>query len=348
MESVKFNATFTWLPSPSMFLPKSPPLWGHSPVSWAGTMVPQGAGGCHNPEVTHLWAGQTQWCHRGPGGCRGLAASHEVPAAIAAPPGLGSASTGPAAESAAGNAPGRWRCPPWWGGHWPWEGGHFSAEILYKSRGPPRSFTPRRPSLTSNSALCSPRSWTPTLSLESCWQTATETMATKWAPWRPLAGRVGEEEKSTSSSPPCGQSAHTAEWVMGSAVPGRACGNTAPPTHDGETRGPSIHWSITQPWTEVWPWHSQPRERTLRTWCSVREADTEGHTDCDSTDGTRPEQADPRHREWVPGCQGLGRGWEWLLMRREGFLLGWWKLLELEVIVAQLCSKCHFKNGWKK
>ena len=182
MERVKFNATFTWLPSPSMFLPKSPPLWGHSPVSWAGTMVPQGAGGCHNPEVTHLWAGQTQWCHRGPGGCRGPAASHEVPAAIAAPPGLGSASTGPAAESAAGNAPGRWRCPPWWGGHWPWEGGHFSAGILYKSRGPPRSFTPRRPSLTSNSALCSPRSWTPTLSLESCWQTATETTATNVSP----------------------------------------------------------------------------------------------------------------------------------------------------------------------
>ena len=33
---------------------------------------------------------------------------------------------------------------------------------------------------------------------------------------------------------------------------------------------------------------------TLRTPCSVREGDTEGHTGCDSTDGKWPEQADPQ------------------------------------------------------
>ena len=38
----------------------------------------------------------------------------------------------------------------------------------------------------------------------------------------------------------------------------------------------------------------------------MREADTEGHTGCDSTDGKRPGQADPQTQEWVPGCQGRG------------------------------------------
>ena len=36
------------------------------------------------------------------------------------------------------------------------------------------------------------------------------------------------------------------------------------------------------------------------------EADTEGHTGCDSTDGKCPEQAGPQTQEWVPGCQGRG------------------------------------------
>ena len=39
----------------------------------------------------------------------------------------------------------------------------------------------------------------------------------------------------------------------------------------------------------------------------MREADTEGHTGCDSTDGKRAEKADPQN-EWVPGCQELEQG----------------------------------------
>ena len=53
------------------------------------------------------------------------------------------------------------------------------------------------------------------------------------------------------------------------------------------------------------PRHSLPRGQILRTQRSVREAGTEGHTGCDSTDGKRPEQADPQ-TQWFPGCQGLG------------------------------------------
>ena len=60
---------------------------------------------------------------------------------------------------------------------------------------------------------------------------------------------------------------------------------------------------------------------TNPTQCSVREADTEGHTTCDSMGGKHSAQAHPptqRHshrcREWVPGCHGLGRGCERLLM----------------------------------
>ena len=46
------------------------------------------------------------------------------------------------------------------------------------------------------------------------------------------------------------------------------------------------------------------------------EADTEEHTGCDSTDGKRPEQGNVHtHREWVPGCQGLGEGMGLMLMR---------------------------------
>ena len=39
----------------------------------------------------------------------------------------------------------------------------------------------------------------------------------------------------------------------------------------------------------------------------MREADTEGHTGCDSTDGKRPEQADPQTQKvgsWLSGAGG--------------------------------------------
>ena len=45
----------------------------------------------------------------------------------------------------------------------------------------------------------------------------------------------------------------------------------------------------------------------LRTQRSVREADTEGHTECDSTDGKCPEQADPQTQtvgSWLSGDGG--------------------------------------------
>ena len=44
----------------------------------------------------------------------------------------------------------------------------------------------------------------------------------------------------------------------------------------------------------------------LKPQCSVREADT-GHTGCDSTDGKRPEQADPQTQRvgsWLLGAWG--------------------------------------------
>ena len=42
-----------------------------------------------------------------------------------------------------------------------------------------------------------------------------------------------------------------------------------------------------------------------RTRCSVREADTEGHTECDTTNGKCPEQADPQTQRvgsWLSGA----------------------------------------------
>ena len=39
----------------------------------------------------------------------------------------------------------------------------------------------------------------------------------------------------------------------------------------------------------------------------MTEADTEGHTGCDSTGGKHPEQAGPQS-EWVPGGHGDGEG----------------------------------------
>ena len=56
--------------------------------------------------------------------------------------------------------------------------------------------------------------------------------------------------------------------------------------------------------------HSLPCGRTLRSWCSVREADA-GHTMCDSMDGKHPEQAHPQRQRvcsWLPGAGGGERG----------------------------------------
>ena len=46
--------------------------------------------------------------------------------------------------------------------------------------------------------------------------------------------------------------------------------------------------------------------QTLRTRCSVREADTEGRTGCDSTDGERAEQADPQTDSGFTTVRGSG------------------------------------------
>ena len=71
-----------------------------------------------------------------------------------------------------------------------------------------------------------------------------------------------------------------------------------------------LPWTIILLWEGEKPWHSLPHGRTLRTRCSVRGADTEGHTGRDSADGKRAEQADPqRQRSWLPGPErGQMRG----------------------------------------
>ena len=76
--------------------------------------------------------------------------------------------------------------------------------------------------------------------------------------------------------------------------------------HNNQSRNnPDDHQQMMD--IQMWSLHTQehllamkrgegtflPRGWTLRTRCSVREVDTEGHTGCDSTDGKRPEQADP-------------------------------------------------------
>ena len=55
---------------------------------------------------------------------------------------------------------------------------------------------------------------------------------------------------------------------------------------------------------------------------SVREADTEGHAGCDSTDGKCPEQTDPQTQRVDSWLSGAGK--EVVL------LLGCWKVLELD------------------
>ena len=72
---------------------------------------------------------------------------------------------------------------------------------------------------------------------------------------------------------------------------------------------PFTHQNITQLWKGEKPSHSLPHGGTLRTRCSVREADTEGHTGCDSTDGKHPEQADHRRSRFLV-VRGWRRTWE--------------------------------------
>ena len=55
-----------------------------------------------------------------------------------------------------------------------------------------------------------------------------------------------------------------------------------------------------------------------------------------------------RHREWVPGCQGLWRGWIWLLIGDLMFYRGDDNDLKLEVVVVQgECTKCHWTVHFK-
>ena len=61
------------------------------------------------------------------------------------------------------------------------------------------------------------------------------------------------------------------------------------PSHPGASPSPDTHYDV---------------ERTRR---SVREADTEGHEGCDSTDGKHAEQADPQTQRvgsWWSGAVG--------------------------------------------
>ena len=67
----------------------------------------------------------------------------------------------------------------------------------------------------------------------------------------------------------------------------------------------------------------------------MREADTEGHTGCDSTDGKHPELADPQTQgvgSWLSGDGGEG------VLMRTGYFWGEWKVLEgTEVVVVEHC-----------
>ena len=95
--------------------------------------------------------------------------------------------------------------------------------------------------------------------------------------------------------------------------------------------GPSTRGSITQPWKGVKPWHALARGWTLRTQCSVRDADAEGRTGCDSTDGKRAEQADPltdRVGSWWSGAgeRRMERDCWW----RQDVFWGWKNVLECE------------------
>ena len=49
-----------------------------------------------------------------------------------------------------------------------------------------------------------------------------------------------------------------------------------------------------------------PRGWTLRTQCSVRGADTEGHKGCDSTNKKHPEQDDPQTQSGLLVVRGWG------------------------------------------
>ena len=74
--------------------------------------------------------------------------------------------------------------------------------------------------------------------------------------------------------------------------------------------GPFTHQNITQPWKGEKPSHWLPRGWTLRTRCSVKKTDTEGHTGCDATDWKRPEQADPQTGSVFLVVRGWGRRWK--------------------------------------
>ena len=52
----------------------------------------------------------------------------------------------------------------------------------------------------------------------------------------------------------------------------------------------------------------------------MREADTEGHTGCDSTDGKRAEQGDPETQRVGSWWSGAGEG---ATVDGGGLLLGW-------------------------
>ena len=73
----------------------------------------------------------------------------------------------------------------------------------------------------------------------------------------------------------------------------------------------------------------------------MRDADAEGRTGCDSTDGKRAEQADPqtqRMGSWLSALSGEEMG-----VTANGNNVSFWNVLELVMMVAQhfQFTKCH-------
>ena len=80
-------------------------------------------------------------------------------------------------------------------------------------------------------------------------------------------------------------------------------------------------WSILR-WKGEKPWHLLPRGQILRTRCSGKGGDTEGHTGCDSTNDKCPEQSDPQTQSGFLVVRGWGAQNGERLLMETGCLLG--------------------------
>ena len=180
-----------------------------------------------------------------------------------------------------------------------WEGANLDGETCCPCAGRDRSHRHAPHRAGSGVPVLSWQEWRTGRPLWTAWQLLQGLPVTpRGAPAVPLLGLRPRE----------GSAVPKITWTQALTTALLTTAREGPSAEGGYTEhSPPAHGSMAQPQKGEKPRHLVPRGWTLRTRHTVKEADTEGHTGCDSTDGKRAEQADPQTQRvgsWLSGAGG--------------------------------------------